>query len=115
MSIQSSLFSTLVTIAFGVTLFAQAASPRVDTVEPDSGKAGAVLTISGENLEKTNVPELYLTDGKNDLKVEVVEQAAKSIKFKIPAAAKPGRYSIMLLTGGKDPKYLEQPVKVAVE
>jgi hypothetical protein len=115
MSIQSSLLSTILTIALGTAILAQTGSPRVDTVEPESGKAGAVLAINGENLEKANVAELLFTDGKNDLKTEVVEQGAKSIKFKIPAAAKPGRYSIMLLTAGKDPKYLEQPVKVTVE
>ena len=115
MSIQSSLLSTMLTIALSATVLAQTGSPRVDTAEPDSGKAGAVLAINGENLEKVNVVELLLTDGKNDLKTEIVEQGAKSIKFKIPAAAKPGRYSIMLLTAGKDPKYLEQPVKITVE
>ena len=36
-------------------------------------------------------------------------------KFKIPAAAKAGRFSLMILTGGKDPKYIEQPVKVTIE
>ena len=105
----------MLTIALSATVLAQTGSPRVDTAEPDSGKAGAVLAINGENLEKVNVVELLLTDGKNDLKTEIVEQGAKSIKFKIPAAAKPGRYSIMLLTAGKDPKYLEQPVKITVE
>ena len=115
MSIQSALLTTLLAIALSATVQAQTGSPRVDTVEPDSGKAGAVLAINGENLEKVNVVELLLTDGKNDLKTEIVEQGAKSIKFKIPAAAKPGRYSIMLLTAGKDPKYLEQPVKITVE
>ena len=115
MSIQSSLLSTILTIALSATAAAQTGSPRVDTAEPDSGKAGAVIAINGENLEKANVTQLFLTDGKNDLKVEIVEQVSKSIKFKIPAEAKAGRFSIMILTGGKDPKLLEQPVKITVE
>ena len=115
MSCLRPLFSTLFAITFSSVLFAQASSPRVETVEPDSGKPGTVVTINGDNLEKAGVPEVFLTDGKNDLKVVVTEQAAKIIKFKIPDAAKPGRYSVMLLTGGKDPKYLEQPVKITVE
>ena len=115
MSCQRSLISALLTIALSTIIFAQTGSPRVDTVEPDTGKSGAVLVINGENLEKTTVAEVLLTDGKNDLKAEVVEQLAKTIKFKIPAAAKPGRFAIMLLTAGKEPKYLEQPVKVTVE
>jgi len=45
----------------------------------------------------------------------VTEQTATSLKFKIPAGAKTGRFSLMILTGGKDPKYIEQPVKVTVE
>ena len=93
----------------------QQAMPRMTTVEPGNGKAGDVLTVAGENLAKPLVVKLYLTDGKNDLEVEVTEQAATSMKFKIPASAKPGRFSLMILTGGKDPKYIEQPVKVTVE
>jgi len=97
------------------TMFAQQTMPRMTTVEPPNGKAGDVLTVAGENLDKPGVAKLYLTDGKNDLPVEMTEQTAASIKFKIPAAAKTGRFSLMILTGGKDPKYIEQPVKVTVE
>jgi len=115
MTYKRSLLSILLAIAFSSILLAQTGSPRVDTAEPDSGKAGETLAINGENLDKASVAELLLTDGKNDLKTASVEQGAKSIKFKIPAGTKPGRYSIMLLTGGKDPKFLEQPVKITVE
>ena len=94
---------------------AQDAMPRMTTVEPGNGKAGDELTIAGENLNKPGVAKLYLTDGKNDLEVQMTGQAATSIKFKIPASAKPGRFSLMILTGGKEPKYIEQPVKVTVE
>jgi hypothetical protein len=94
---------------------AQAAFPRMTTVTPDTGKVGDVLTVEGENLQKAGVAELYLTDGKHDTKVEIVEQSATSIKFKIPAKAKPGRFSLMILTSGKDPKLIEQPVKVTIE
>jgi hypothetical protein len=95
-------------------VFAQA-MPRFNTVTPDSGKAGAEFTAEGENLEKANVAELYLTDGKNDIKVEVVTQAATSIKFKVPSGTKAGRFSLMVLTTGAAPKFLEQPVKVTIE
>ena len=115
MSSPRTLLSIMLLIALSITILAQTGSPRVDAVEPDTGKSGAILAINGENLQKPGVAEVYLTDGKNDLKADVVEQGEKSIKFKIPAAAKPGRYAVMLLTGGKDPKFLEQPVKVTVE
>lgn len=102
------LLSTLV-------ICAQQAMPRMTTVEPGNGKVGDVLVITGENLDKAQVSEIYLTDGKNDLKVDVTEQSATLVKFKVPAKAKPGRFSLMLLTTGKEPKLIEQPVRVTIE
>jgi hypothetical protein len=102
-------------LAFVPALCAQEAMPRMVSVEPAEGKAGAVVTVTGENLTKPGVEKLYLTDGKNDVEVKITEQAAKEIKFEIPATAKPGRLSLMILTGGKEPKYIEQPVKVTIE
>ncbi len=105
----------LVALILPATLIAQTAVPRMTAVEPGNGKAGDILTVTGENLEKENVAELYLTDGKNDLKVVITEQAATAIKFQIPATVKPGRFALMILTKGKEPKLIEQPVKVTVE
>ena len=101
-------------LAISVALFSQA-MPRMTTVEPPNGKVGDVLTVSGENLAKPAVEKLYLTDGKNDLVVEVTDQAATAIKFKIPDKAKAGRFNLLSLTGGKDPRLIEQPVKITVE
>lgn len=95
--------------------FAQQAMPRMTTVEPGNGKVGDILTVAGENLQKEQVAKVYLTDGKDDLQVEVTEQAATALKFKIPVKAKPGRFALMLLTSGKDAKLIEQPVKVTIE
>jgi hypothetical protein len=103
------------TMMFAHLTFAQEGMPRMTTVEPGNGKAGDVLAVAGENLSKPPVEKLYLTDGKLDVQVEVTEQTATSIKFKIPASAKAGRFSLMILTAGKDPKYIEQPVRVTVE
>jgi hypothetical protein len=94
---------------------AQQALPRMTTIEPPNGKVGDVLTVAGENLDKPGVTKLFLTDGKNDLEVEVTEQTATAIKFKIPAGAKAGRFSLMILTGGRDAKYIEQPVRLTVD
>ena len=47
--------------------------------------------------------------------VDVTEQTPTSIKFKIPAKATAGRFALMLLTTGKEPKLIEQPVKLTVE
>lgn len=109
----SLIVSLLVMSALGAT--GQQAMPRMTGVEPGNGKAGDVLTASGENLDKAQVAELYLTDGKKDTKVAMTEQTATSIKFKIPAGATAGRFSLMVLTAGKEPKLIEEPVRVTVE
>jgi hypothetical protein len=100
-------------LACGALLLAQAV--RMTSVEPQSGKPGDTMTVSGEGLTKQNVEKVFLTDGKNDLEVKVVEQVEKAIKFNIPASAKSGRFGLMILTGGSSPKYIEQPVKLTVE
>ncbi|MCW5980363.1 MAG: IPT/TIG domain-containing protein [Bryobacteraceae bacterium] len=96
-------------------LQSQSAFPRLTAVSPDAGKAGDTLTVEGENLDAAGVKALYLTDGKTDVKTDILDQSATAIKFKIPGEAKPGRFSLMILTGGADPKLIEQPVKVTVE
>ncbi|HEX3745927.1 MAG TPA: IPT/TIG domain-containing protein [Bryobacteraceae bacterium] len=85
------------------------------TVEPDTGKKGDTLTVSGENLGKASVAKLYLTDGKNDVEVQIVDQTDTAIKFKIPAKTAAGRLALMVLTTTKPQQYVEQPVKVTVE
>ena len=100
-------------IAASISVYGQA-MPRMSSVDPSSGKKGDVVAVTGENLDKDNVAKVFLTDGKNDTPVEVTEQTATSIKFKIPAG-KPGRLALMILTPGKDAKYIEQPVKVTIE
>lgn len=101
-------------IAFGMAAWAEPPMPKMVTVDPLNGKAGDVIVASGENLQKDAVAKVYLTDGKNDVPVEVTEQTETSIKFKIPAKALPGRLALMVLTTGKDAKYIEQPVKVEI-
>ena len=98
-----------------MVLYAQQSMPRMTSVEPDSAKAGDILTVNGEHLAKGEVVELYLTDGKKDTKCQVIEQGATAIKFKVPDKATAGRLALMVLTGGKDPKLIEQPVKVTIE
>jgi hypothetical protein len=105
----------ILAVAAPPLLFAQETIPRFTTVDPSSGKSGDVITVTGENCGKALIAELYLTDGKNDTKVVMSEQADTSIKFKLPAGVKPGSYKLMILTKGKEPKLIEQPVRVTVE
>ena len=102
-------------LAAGIAAFGQSSIPRMSTVDPGNGKVGDEITVAGENLEKTQVSKVYLTDGKNDVVVDLTEQNATSLKFKIPTKATPGRFALMLLTTGKEPKLIEQPVKLTVE
>jgi len=93
----------------------QGGLPTISSVEPASGKGGDVLSIQGANLGQDTIAQLYLTDGKTDLKVQMIEQTSTSIRFRIPPEARPGRFALMVLTKGKDPKLIELPVKIVVE
>ena len=90
--------------------------PRMTAVDPMNGKGGDTIAVTGENLQKDVVAKVFLTDGKNDVQVEVTDQTATSIKFKIPTKAAVGqRLTLMVLTTGKDAKYIEQPVKLMID
>src|SRR5689334_19395395 len=87
-------------------LLAQGAVPQMKSVEPDTAKSGDLLTVTGENLDKANVADVFLTDGKNDFKTVITEQETGTMKIKVPAATKPGRLALMVLTKGKEPKLI---------
>jgi energy-converting hydrogenase Eha subunit A len=108
----SFVVSLLVAASFAA--YAQPAMPRMIAVDPPNGKKGDVITVTGENLQKDVVSKVYLTDGKNDIILEVTEQTGTAIKFKIPVKAA-GRLALMILTTGKDAKYIEQPVKLTID
>ena len=109
-SLRSGLLFALAAPSF---LFAQV--PQMQTVEPASGKGGDVIAASGQHLDQNIVAALYLTNGKEDFKVEITEQTESVIKFRIPLQIKPGRLALMVLTKGKDAKFVEEPVKVLIE
>ena len=108
------LFPALYLLALSLDSMAQGKSPRLTTVTPDTGKAAAEYSAAGENLAKDVVKELYLTNGKDDIKVVIVTQKDEAIQFKVPPLTKPGRYSLMVLSAdGK--QFIEQPVKLTIE
>jgi hypothetical protein len=112
---KSSYLAVLAAMAAALLLCAQSSMPQMQTVEPAAAKNGDLVTVTGENLGSAIVAALYLTDGKADVKVEIIEQAQTSIKFKVPAGMKAGRFALMVLTKGKDAKFIEEPVKVLIE
>jgi len=95
----------------GAILWAQ--ELKVANVDPATAKVGDVVTVNGDGIDKKNVDTLYLTDGKTDIKVEVTEQTAKAIKFKVPESAKAHRWALMVHTT-KD-QLIEEPVRVTIE
>ena len=105
-------------LAFPLFLNAQTNFPRMTTVEPATAKVGDVVSVAGENLDKENVAELFLTDNKSDFKVQITEQAAAALKFRIPDSVKPGRFGLVIRTPGtaaNPAKDYVQPVKVSVQ
>jgi hypothetical protein len=104
--------------SFPLMLAAQSNFPRMTTVEPMSAKIGDVVSVSGENLDKDNVSEIFLTDNKSDFKVQITGQAATAIKFRVPDSVKPGRFGLVIRTPGSQAnpaKDYVQPVKLTVE
>ena len=87
--------------------------PSCTAVDPDTAKSGDTVAITCENADKTKVSDLFLTDGKDDTKVAVMERTADKIKFTVPRI-KPGRYHIAFLTANKS-SMVEQPVVLTVE
>jgi hypothetical protein len=103
-------------LAAGFAAYTQG-PPHITAVDPDSGKRGDVITVTGENLGKDAVAKVLLTDGndKNDVEVQITEQTATSIKFKLPAKSVAGRLALMFLTNTKPQQYIEQPYKVTID
>ena len=100
-------------LALAISLYAFQALPRCTSVEPDTAKPGATVSVKGENLNKTSIAEVYITDGKNDTKVTVSEQTDAEIKFPVPQIM-PGRYHLATLTANRQ-RMIDQPVVLTVE
>jgi hypothetical protein len=105
----------LIALSGSAHLLQAAGLPLISSVEPGSARVGDQLTARGTNLGQDTVAALYLTDGSNDIKMIVLDQSADEIRFRIPPEATPGRFALMILTKGAEPKLIEQPVKVVVE
>ena len=106
--------SLVIAIALSPALVSFAGFPKVTTVEPDTGKVGDTTSAKGENLDKSSIGEVYLTDGAHDVKMQITEQTEKEVKFKVPETTKRGRYHLMMLTADKK-SFIEQPVVFTVE
>ncbi len=90
-------------------------APQMTDISQRTAKPGDVITVSGLGLSTKNVDEIYLTDHKFDMRVKVIEQTEKAVKFRVPPFAKPGRMQMLFLSKGTEPKLLEQPVYLLIE
>jgi hypothetical protein len=88
-------------------------TPRCSAIDPDTAKSGDTVNVTCENADKAPGAELYLTDGKIDTKVAIMEASGDKIKFQVPRV-KPGRYHLAFLTANKS-SIVEQPVVITVE
>lgn len=89
-------------------------TPVMHAVQPDNGKIGSVLRVSGIYLGKTRVDEVYLTDHTFDMMCKIMAQGEDYIEFRIPPSAKAGRLQLLLKTTGREPLLIEQPVYITV-
>ena len=87
--------------------------PHMRAVLPDTAKPGDLVVVSGDYLDRP-IGGVYLTTDDMEVKVEVLERSANTIKFKVPANIAPGRYRLAYLTAGVEPMFLLQPVWLAV-
>ena len=90
-------------------------APQMTDISQRAAKPGDIITVSGLGLSAKNVDEIYLTDHKFDMRVKVLEQTDKAVKFRVPPFAKPGRMQMLFLSKGDQPKLLEQPVYLLIE
>ena len=106
-------------LLFAISLSAAAREPlpvpHMKRAEPSVAKAGSVVKVFGEHLDKSRVTAAYFTDGKNDIAVKILEQAEGFVKIEVPAKIEPGRYAVMVLLADAEPTLLEQPVSVTIE
>ena len=86
-------------------------TPSFATVDPVSGKVNDQITVTGENLGKTSISAVFLSDDKNDYKATIVEQSNTKIVMKVPQV-KPGSYNVSYQKGNSI--YI-QPVRFTVE
>jgi hypothetical protein len=73
-------------------------TPQVKGVDPSSGKVNDNVTVTGENLGKSSVSAVFLSDDKSDYKATIVEQTDEKIVMKVPQV-KSGDYNISIQVG----------------
>ncbi|MCC7237335.1 MAG: hypothetical protein IT163_18660 [Bryobacterales bacterium] len=108
------VFLAALVIPFAAAADADNPIPMMRRAEPAVVKAGEIVTVFGESLDKSKVADVYLTTLSKQVAVEILEQTEAFIKFRVPAKTDPGRYNPAILMV-KEPMLLVQPVILTVE
>ena len=95
------VFTAILSVQSGLS---QSAAPVFASTDTPKGNKGDSISFSGQSLQKALISKIFLTDGKNDFQVEVLEQTATTVKFRIPDTVPPGHYAQMLFT--TKPEYI---------
>ncbi len=104
-------FPAVTVLLLAVSLLLAQEAPRLTAIEPPSGKPGDTVTATGENLDKSKVVAVFLSDARSDYKVKVLEQTPEKIVFKVPSV-KLASYNVSLQV--RRDIYI-QPVRFKVE
>ena len=75
-------------------------APKVNMVDPLTGKVDDSVTLTGQNLGKDSVSGVFLSDDKDDFKATLVQQDSAKIVLKVPQV-KSGGYNISIQEGDK--------------
>jgi hypothetical protein len=78
-------------------------------VIPGEARSGDIVTVTGYALDDKHVKELYLTNGDNDFRAEILEQNNVALRFKVPPRVPAGVVRLAIVVAGRD-DVLEQPV-----
>jgi hypothetical protein len=90
-------------------------TPMMRAVHPETVRAGEIAVVTGDYLDKSRVAGVFLTNGQKDTKVEILEQTASSIKFRVPEKMAAGRYNLVVLLTDAEPKLIDEPARLTVE
>src|SRR5262249_5905090 len=89
--------------------------PHVSRLEPAEARPGDFVAAYGRSLDRSKVEDVSLNAPDRFLLVHIVEQTEASIRFKVPAKALPGRYTLALHLVGRYLNIVEQPVMLIIE
>ena len=82
-------------------------------VLPVQVRPGGEAMIVGTGLDASHVYEIHLIDGKNDHRVEILQQCDTAIRFRIPAKLDRGYVQIAARVA-RYPMLLDQPLFLSI-